>query len=227
MKLAWHNNADLKAVVLDRMIAHREDDEIVQGIYQETDPLLASGYRGCLIGCTLPKIENRWSLNDTWHELVETHYGIPVAVAYLLDYAFESLFYPDHAAFAVASIEAIPVGADLAQVPDLFALDLLAEAAKTLNPQAQAATSTVAELVRRHMTGDEPTEEQWSESFNKASELRASVAREAAERDYPHYGHALSAFQYARKASEKGWAAERLLDLLRSAPIAAAAGGAE
>lgn len=226
---AWHNDPDLKAEVLARMIAHREADEIIQGVYQDLDPNLASGYRGCLIGCTLPKLKDRWSMSETWQELVEKYYGIPAAVGYLLDYTFESLDYGDHAAFAVNSIEAIPIGADLTAVPDLFVLELLAEAAKRLDGPAVAASAAVAELVQRRMAGDEPTDDQWNDAYNASlNSLAPGVAIHVADIDDAHYGHAVSVFQRSRQSrAERAWAPERLLHLLRSAPIPAPAAAGE
>ena len=124
-KGAWHGDPELKAEVLARMIAHREADEIIQGHYRIRHPEAASGYKGCLVGCTLPgEMENTesaaWNTGrprEGWHRRVELLYGIPVDVAYLLDNTFEEQdTFDDAAEFAVASIEAIPVGADLREL---------------------------------------------------------------------------------------------------------------
>lgn len=86
MKLiAWHNNPGLKTEVAARMAAHRAEDSIVQGLYQEAAPELATGYRGCLIGCTLPRQREE----DSWHERAEALYGIDRHVGRLLDRIFE------------------------------------------------------------------------------------------------------------------------------------------
>lgn len=128
-KGAWHGDPELKAEVLARMIAHREADEIIQGHYRVWDPEAASGYKGCLVGCTLPgEMEDTekhvaWHPNpinrprEGWHQRVELLYGIPADVAHLLDSTFEDQETFDEAAeFAVASIEAIGVGADLREL---------------------------------------------------------------------------------------------------------------
>lgn len=119
-KGVWHGDPALKAEVLARMIAHREADEIIQGTYRIHDPEAASGYKGCLVGCTLPaELEDTTGCCDIrpregWHRRVESLYGIPEDVAWLLDDTFEEQdTFDDAAEFAVASIEAIPVGADL------------------------------------------------------------------------------------------------------------------
>jgi hypothetical protein len=132
MTTAWHGDAALKEEVLTRLWAHRAADTIVRGLYQQYAPRFATGYRGCAIGCTLPLQEpepcNCPAFHDVaepgagWHGQVETLYGIPMRVAKIIDEIFEST--APHAAagdFAVAVIEAIPVGADLSQVASRWA----------------------------------------------------------------------------------------------------------
>ncbi len=113
--MAWMGDPGLKEQVLLKMKEHRVEDSIVQGKYQEFDPTLASKYRGCLIGCTLPRraTADPRNYHSTWHVGVRRRYGIPLRLVYLLESIFEGL--PEHrcADFAVESIEAIPVGADL------------------------------------------------------------------------------------------------------------------
>lgn len=118
---AWHNNPDLKAEVVARLHAHRAADEIVQSIYQYNDPAAASGYRGCVIGCTLPFLDDiALDLNAAqWWQRIEEEYGIDREIASAIDHTFEAQeSFEAAAAFAVAVIEAIPVGADLGPVVD-------------------------------------------------------------------------------------------------------------
>ena len=120
-KGAWHGDPELKAEVMARMLAHRAADTIIQGLYQQVAPELATGYKGCLVGCTLPLQPilsplgpDPYPPDGNWHGEVQRLYGIPYYVAEVLDHAFESLTrFDDAAGFAVDSIEAIPVGADL------------------------------------------------------------------------------------------------------------------
>jgi hypothetical protein len=51
--LAWHNDPQLKADTVAAMIADREADAIIKGVYQLLDPDKARGYRGCAIGCLI------------------------------------------------------------------------------------------------------------------------------------------------------------------------------
>jgi hypothetical protein len=121
--LAWHGDPALKAEVMERLRQHRAEDEIVQGTYQELYPGKAGAYRGCAIGCTLPQRPIAYSSYGTaylrdpedgnWQAEVERLYGIPTYIGLRIDWAFEDLPTEDCAEFAVAVIDAIPVGADL------------------------------------------------------------------------------------------------------------------
>jgi hypothetical protein len=124
--LAWLNDPALKEEVVLRMKKHRAEDSIIQGHYQLYDSSLATEFKGCLLGCTLPLSVTRERLfhplhRGTWHSKVEKAYGIPLPVCYLLETVFESLdTFEEAAEFAVESIEAIPVGADLSQVNEYW-----------------------------------------------------------------------------------------------------------
>lgn len=135
---AWFGDPDLKEQVVLRLKKHRQQDEIVQGFYQEYSET-ESGYRGCAVGCTLPPMfkydkqlfstqpegQKRW-INpgdqavweeDGFHGLIEKYYGVHEQVARLIDNVFEEQDTFEAAGdFAVAVIEAVPVGADLSQV---------------------------------------------------------------------------------------------------------------
>lgn len=129
--LAWHGDQALRDRIVARMHQHRAADAIVRMIYQRIDPTKALGYRGCAIGCLLdvqPAVASRdcdgdccagetAEPDDGWHKETERQFGIPVAVALGIDWAFEDFALGIEAAdFAVAVAEAIPVGADLTDV---------------------------------------------------------------------------------------------------------------
>lgn len=124
---AWHSSPRLKAEVLTRMLQHRAADSIIQGQYQVLDPNGAMGYRGCLIGCTLPlrTVSGYDGVPDNWHQEVEDQYGIPEEIAILLDYTFERLTVDKAPWFAVTFIEATPVGADMDKVVEQLKQDLV------------------------------------------------------------------------------------------------------
>jgi hypothetical protein len=125
---AWHSNPALKAEVMERLRAHRAADSFIQGFYQLADPKHVTGYRGCALGCTLPKLSRKdfaalESRDDgrPWWERIEREYGIPAEVAGLIDYIFEEQdSFVEAADFAVAVIEAVPVGAELDRIEDAW-----------------------------------------------------------------------------------------------------------
>ena len=132
--LAWHGDPDLKEQVMAKMKQHRVQDEFIQGNYQILDAETASGYKGCALGCTLELRPSYISVGDTewgdnavippelgWHQEVQSQYGIDRRVAHLIDTVFEAQEdYREAGDFAVAVIEAIPIGADLQFIHPLF-----------------------------------------------------------------------------------------------------------
>jgi hypothetical protein len=122
--LAWFGDPALKEEVVLRMKEHRAEDSIIQGDYQVYAPEKATQYRGCLLGCTLPPEVNAQRVlvgsNWGWQRRVADAYGIPRGVAFYLENVFEGLPFDEAADFAVESIEAIPVGADLTAVDEYW-----------------------------------------------------------------------------------------------------------
>ena len=228
---AWHGNPDLKAEVLARMLVHREQDSIIQGLYQERAPELATGYKGCLIGCTLPKRDyaDTYLTNRRWHDEVEFLYGIPRSVGILLDNIFEELPEGTHAEFAVASIETIPVGADLSMVKSRMILDVLVDTEFGMLQLASSepehlAVMAVAELFRRHLNNDEPSTEEWEKAkleAHSADDATTGIrpAYIAALASGPSYGSAICMASGVanRRDTWPSWASERMLQHLREA----------
>lgn len=236
---AWHGSANLKAEVLARVHAHRRADEIMQGTFQVLDPEAASGYRGCLIGCTLPvqpkredyRYEVRRPING-WHAEVQRLYGIDQQVGAALDVTFESLD-PGHCAdFAVDSIEAIPVGAALTTVVSRWVATLMDDPQRGLR---HALTDDVDDAVRAHFEvvlgiNRERAMQALPPDFNERVEA-ALAANAAIWSDHglwggvlyaalgPHEGAILDDIGSIYVDFKPEWAADVLLDVLRTAPV--------
>lgn len=246
MIVAWHGDPALKAEVVERMRLHREHDEIVQGLYQLINPKYASGYKGCLIGCTLPPepipAHEHVALYHAnggvepsspaagWHGRVEQLYGIPKTVGHLLDKIFENLPVDggQHAWFAVASLEAVPVGADLTMVPSLLMLDILAHPERGFYQRAEEierpAVGVVAELYRQRIAGDEPSPQEWSNAQTYARQIGCEVAADAVHaaisKDVNQYAETVDFSEdFQRPYTWWPWVAERLVHYLAAAPI--------
>jgi hypothetical protein len=235
--LSWHNNPELKSEVVERLRAHRAEDSIVKGLYQQIDPNLASGYRGCAIGCVLPRQTDGDALglacDDSWHSEVERRFGIPLALARLIDSLFEGLPTDDdrHAEFAVMVIEAIPVGADLSPVISRFLVDVLADPEHGVrqytaeDSHQRRAVDVVADLLRRQLA-EEISREEWSEAAHDAYAAYIAAA-DAPAADAPaaaacsSYAAAADAAAYAAyAATDAAYAASFFADA--DAPAAAA-----
>lgn len=154
--LAWHNNPDLKTETVQRMREHAAADRIRQGNYQT----LTHPFRGCLIGCLLPRMLR--SPLEGWHDRVATTYGIPRTVGLYLDCIFEYLPPTDAPTFAVDSIEAIPVGADLTGIPLL-----MVNAALTRAPANAPETVALGPLVTHAVKEGVP--EKFNETVRRAA----------------------------------------------------------
>lgn len=141
---AWFGDPDLKSSVAAKMRKHRALDEIIRGSYQEPKSIndQVTGFKGCALGCILPQMytyvddpawdgfpRDRWLRSEDaetyqesgWSGLVEKYYGIDRRVAGCIDNTFEEqTSFETAARFAVAVIEAIPVGADLSLIDVMF-----------------------------------------------------------------------------------------------------------
>jgi hypothetical protein len=131
----------------------------------------------------LPRGCGRIGSTGTW--AADQFLGIPLSVGALLHGCSEAIPEQEMADFAVAAVEAIPVGADLASVPERWLLDLLVDdanggrnsvRARTVpgSPPHQAVSRVVA-LLRRQVAGDPPTVPEWAEA-GRAAPLAAGHA---------------------------------------------------
>src|SRR5437899_1195851 len=136
MLTAWHNDPNLKTRIMIALHEDQNRDRYIRGNYAS---LMDGQWRGCHIGC-LVMASTRATNHDatgqlvddiehemSWHAKAEELYGIPRALAYLWDRVYEGIPGNEAPAFAVASVDAVPVGADLSLVTSHVMLDLLAD----------------------------------------------------------------------------------------------------
>ena len=258
--IAWHGDPGLKAEAVALMTRHREQDDFIRGTYTLLSPGAAAGYKGCFHGClTTEKLAVEASITPAefvkrnaysgWHADGERIWGIDRRVGAVLDRCFESL--PEGwADFAVASIEAIPVGADLGPALDAWLLDVLADDEHgvrqyTVEGSAQRiAVDVVVGLYRRRIGGDDPSDDEWrkaayaaaaadagADAAYAAAVVAADDAAYAAWADAAYdaaaYAAAAAADAAAYAAADAdfwSWCAQRLLHQLGSAPVPATRG---
>lgn len=183
--LSWHDDPDLRDRIVDRMRRHHTADTIVQNdLYQELDPNLATGYRGCAIGCLLdPQEPNDGGVEDLslvrnpangWHAEIETQFGIPAALARIVDGVFVALPADEAPDFALHVAEAVPVGRDLTPVISRLMLDLLADPEWGVHrytaerSEQRVAVELAAELFRHRLAGLEPGRDEWEAGWKRA-----------------------------------------------------------
>jgi hypothetical protein len=248
--LAWHGDPALKAEALASMQAHRAADEIMQGNYLFGDKAAPAGYRGCFHGClTADKLiaesgDKAEFVRDVdygrrspnWHAEGERIWGIPAHLGAALDRAFEGLCEPEHAEFAVAAIEAMPVGADLTRVADLTIFEMLADPERGAvlgtagGTAGREAVQRVAGLYVRRLAGDEPSADEWLAARNTADELSDGsgshhddaviAAYNGADVDGHPFGETYTWARYAAKSEDwAAWVASRLLHHMATAPV--------
>jgi hypothetical protein len=164
--LAMLNDPKLKQSIHDQLMAHYKADEIIKGQYWENG-------KGCAIGCIL---------HGSNHFDFEDRFGIPVAIAKLVDRIFEGLPNGEAKEFPLQFWDVIPDGADLSGVTDKFLYWLLGGDQEgefiTSDPKALKAISTVRELFRRNIAGEVVTMQEWK--YARAAAYAAYAANAAA-----------------------------------------------
>ncbi len=95
--LSFHNDPAVKQKYLDRIIKHREMDNIIQGKGWENG-------KGCAVGCTLENYN---------HARYPIELGIPKWLAYLEDSIFEGLTIEKAKLWPELFLKSIPVGVNL------------------------------------------------------------------------------------------------------------------
>ena len=176
---AFHNDLQLRADAIARMRAHADADAIIGGAYIKVDPTAPGGYRGCFIGCIVAELdrtlyagifaglpEYELELEGGWYAAAARLAGLPERWTRLAEGIFEALPADEGSEFAVALLEAVPVGADLDRVVDAMVIALLTDPEYGVRqyalPDGQAVIDQVVTLYRRRLAGDEPSGEEWS-----------------------------------------------------------------
>jgi hypothetical protein len=133
---AFHNDPAIKKKYIDRVKAHREADELIQG-------MTGQGGKGCAVWCTM---------NDYSHAAYETKIGVPEWLARLEDILFEGMSADDSMSWPEQFLETIPVGVDLESVKAPFLIFILDCALEKFDhekyPETKKAVDDVIELYK-------------------------------------------------------------------------------
>ena len=123
--LSYHNDENLKALVVAEMKNHQKKDQFIKGAYEK----LNSKFKGCAIGCTIDSVNKIFgrSYKTSEHKVFEEALGIPEWLARLQDSFFENLPVGDNSQFAVDFLSAVPTGVNLEPVKWKFCSFILKE----------------------------------------------------------------------------------------------------
>jgi hypothetical protein len=235
--LSYHNDANLKGLVVAEMRKHQESDQFIKGAYER----LNGKFKGCAVGCTIDSLNiilcKSYKTDD--HKVFEEAIGVPEWLARLQDLLFERLPIGGNSQFAVDFLEAIPVGINLDRVKWKFCSFILKEGIDRMLSQPNL-SDELREQVVNSMRGVLSLHEsaintgEWNieaaESARLAAEAAAwSVARSAwsAARSaaWSAAWSAWSAESAARSAAESAesaaWSARSARSVARSAEAAA------
>ena len=186
--LSYHNDENLKALVVSEMNKHQEQDQFIKGAYEK----LNGKFKGCAIGCTIDSVNKIFgrSYKTSEHKVFEEALGIPEWLARLQDSFFENLPVGDNSQFAVDFLSAVPTGVNLEPVKWKFCSFILKEGidrillqhnlSEELMDQVVSAMRGVLNLHESAInTGEWDLEA--AELAELAAESAAELARSAAE----------------------------------------------
>jgi hypothetical protein len=124
--LSYHNDENLKKMVVLEMKKHQEQDQFIKGSYSEDDEGI---FKGCAVGCTIDSINKVLgrSYSTSSHSIFEKTIGVPEWLARLQDNLFENLPEDESSQFAVDFLSSIPVGVNLEPVKWRFCAFVLKE----------------------------------------------------------------------------------------------------
>ncbi len=165
---AFHGNQSVKDKYLARVRAHREADNLTQGVGWENG-------KGCAIGCTLENYS---------HDAYPMELGLPVWLAHLEDHIFEALPKEEAMLWPEQFLSAIPIGYDAWNaMRDEFQLFWLKHNIESVagDYAVVAPIKAVITLLQQAVNGNEPESAAWSAAESAAWSAAESAARSAAE----------------------------------------------
>jgi hypothetical protein len=179
--ISFHGKESIKDFYLNRLIAHSEADEIIQGTYWQDG-------RGCGAGCTV---------HSRSHESYESELGIPRILARLEDRIFEGLPNEKAKEFPIQFLEAVPVGVDLEPVWRKFMIWLLIDENEGVIRHAKTAkTKKVIKDVAKAFSDKTVSREKWA-TVRRAAYAAAYATEYAVDAD----AYAVTATAYAVTAT--------------------------
>ena len=166
--LSFHNDESIKKKYIDRVKAHREADNIIQGTGWESG-------KGCAVGCTLENYN---------HSQYPIELGIPEWLARLEDEIFEGLSSEEAMDWPLLFLEAIPVGVELEQIKIPFLIMVIESTLECFDyekyPDPLNCVNKVISLLKDENSTEEEYEKAAKKAFGTAYAANAYAAAYAA-----------------------------------------------
>jgi len=129
--LSYHNDENLKKLVITEMKKHKKEDKFIKGSYGFYE---YGGFKGCAVACAVNSVNKILGKEyDTEsHGALQETLGIPGWLSKIQDAFFECLPWGECDKFAINFLESIPVGVDLEPIRWKIAVSLLKEGIEIL-----------------------------------------------------------------------------------------------
>lgn len=215
---AFHNDPAVKQKYVNRVLAHKEADEIVQGVYWENG-------KGCAVGCTLHR-------GSDVHFDYPEYLGIPTIIAFAEDQIFERLRPNEAKSFPLQFLQAIPVGADLSLVDVHLALWMIDDEkhgiVNGMRDDYLPHVSVIVNLLKRSLLGETNWEPEWDKPLgrlrNMYYEPRGILLEHIIESQARYDSEYINAVRsYVTSHNDTNQAArnirDKFLELLAAAPV--------
>ena len=215
---AFHGDAKLRAMLIEEVKHHREQDQIIQGSYGKEN----GQWRGCAVGCSIHSLNIKMGMNYSTsdHSIYPQAFGVPEEIAHLQDAIFESLPIAEAVLWPERFWEVIQPGADLSMVnPSLFYWMLTDDVKPTEYPRFQPFIDAVVDIYEEWTrTGVRPSSDRADRDY------RADLADLADRTDRAYRAYLAdradrSDLAYLADRTDLIKFSEKLLELLASAPV--------
>ena len=168
MLQAFHNEKEVKDKYVNRVIAHRKADNIIQGTGWEEG-------KGCAVGCTLERYT---------HESYPIELGIPEWLAHLEDTLFEGMEQKDAMVWPENFLKAIPLGVTEGQfdknVKRPFMIFILEGLFHNFDiEEYPEIAAVIKDVIALHKRGD-VTNDEWRSARSAAASAAASASAASA-----------------------------------------------
>jgi len=234
--LAYHNDPQLKADLLEELAAHRAADHLVKGTYGPNEK--SEPFRGCAVGCSVHSLNKRRGLKIGYddHAGLADAVGMTEVLARLEDTIFENLPAEDAQQWPERLMSAIEPGADLSTVHIDLLIAIQERNLARLDAEQHSeqceAIRRVLDVLRDWRVGrlnESAAESAWSAAWSAAESARSaarsaawSAAWSAAESAWSAAWLAESAVRSAAWSAESAewqWIADTLIEIVRLAPV--------